>query len=137
MSKVPVDDAVVAYNCQFTSEIYLLIMRNSLHIPSMKHNLILTLIIRKEWLNVSEVTKIHCEDPTVEDHSIYHDLNKLQIPLKLDGIFSYFSTQALTLEEMQRCDEMKHVFLFPDAETWDPYYEKKYLNEEQLGDSGG
>ena len=37
---------------------------------------------------------------------------------------------------MQRCNEMKHVFLFTDAETWDPYYETNALNKEQLVDAG-
>ena len=95
------------------------------------------LILREVVLAVSEVTKIHCDEPTVEDHSIYDNVTKLQIPLKLDGIFSYFPTQALTLEEMQRCDEMKHVFRSPDAETWDTYSETYDLNKEQLVDSGG
>ena len=64
-------------------------------------------------------------------------MTKLQIPLKLNDILSYLPTRALTLEEMQRCDEMKHVFLSPDAETWDTYSETYDLNEEQLVDSGG
>ena len=72
----------------------------------------------------------------MEYHSIYDDVTKLRIPLKLDGIFWYLPTQALTLEEMQRCDEMKHVFLSPDAETWDPYSDTYALNEEQLMDAG-
>ena len=41
---------------------------------------------------------------------MYDDVNKLQIPLKLDGIFLYFPTQAFTLEGMQRCDEIKMCF---------------------------
>ena len=98
MSKVPVVDSVVAYYCPFTSEIYLLVMRNSLHIPIMKHNLIPTFILRLAWLTVSKVPKIHCSEPTVEDHSIYDDVTKIQIPFKLNGILSYFPTQDLTLE---------------------------------------
>ena len=38
---------------------------------------------------------------------------------------------------MQRCDKIKHVFLSPDAETWDTYSETYTLNEEQLVDSSG
>ena len=54
----------------------------------MKNNLIPPLIIREAWLTLSEVPKIHCEEPTVEDHSIYDDVNKLQTPLKIYGISS-------------------------------------------------
>ena len=61
-------------------------MQNDLHIPNTKHNL------REAGLTVIEVPKIHCDEPTVEDHSIYDDVTKIQIPLKLDGIFSYLPT---------------------------------------------
>ena len=121
ISKVPVVDSVVAYGCPFTLESYLLVMRNAFHIPSMKHNLIPPFIFRVAGFTVSEVPKIHCDEPTVEDHSIYDDVTKIRIPLKLDSIFLYFPTRELTLEQMQRCDEIKHVFLSPDSETWDPY----------------
>ena len=96
--KVPVADAVVTYDCPFTSESYLLVMQNDLHIPSMKHKFIPPFIIREAGLTVSEVPKIHCDEPTVEDHSIYDDVTKIQIPFMLNGILSYFPSQDLTLE---------------------------------------
>ena len=102
----------------------------------MKHNLIPPFILREAGFTVREVPKIHCNEPTVEDHLIYDGVTKLRILLKLYVIFSYFPTRALKLEEMQRCDEMKHVFLSPDAETWDPYSDTYALNEEQLMDAG-
>ena len=73
-------------------------MQNALHTPSIKHNLIPPLIFRETELTVSEVPKIHCDEPTVEDHSIYDDVNKIRMPLKLDSIFLYFPTRELTLE---------------------------------------
>ena len=63
----------------------------------MKHNLIPPFILMEAGLTVSEVPKIHFYEPTVEYHSIYDDVTKLRIPLKLDGIFLYLPTQALTL----------------------------------------
>ena len=62
-------------------------------------------------------------------------VTNLRITLKLDGIFSYFPTRPLTLEEIQGYDEIKHVFLSPDTETWDPNSETYALNEEQIVDS--
>ena len=82
MSKLPVVDSIVVQNCPLTSESYILVMQNALHIPSTKHNLIPPLIIREAGLNVSEVPKIHWDEPTVEDHSIYDDVTKLRIPLQ-------------------------------------------------------
>ena len=98
MSKVPVIDAVVSYDCSFTSKSYFLVMQNAFHTPSMKHNLIPPFIFRVAGFTVSEVPKIHCDEPTVEDHSIYDDVTKIRIPLKLDSIFLYFPTRELTLE---------------------------------------
>ena len=81
-------------------------MRNDLHIPSMKHNLISTFIVMGSGLTVSKVPNIHCDEPMVKYHSIYDYVTKLRIHLKFDDILLYLSTQALTLEEMQRCDEI-------------------------------
>ena len=103
MSKVPIVDAAVAYDCPYSGKTYLLVVRNALYIASMPHNLIPPFILREAGLQVSGVPKIHCDEPTIEDHSIYDDKTKLQIPLKLDGIFSYFQTRALTLNEIQNC----------------------------------
>ena len=38
---------------------------------------------------------------------------------------------------MENCDQIEHVFLSPDAETWDPYTQTYALNEERLIDDGG
>ena len=46
-------------------------------------------------------------------------------------------TTTTTMEDMQRCDDIKYVFLSPDAKTWDPYSETYDLNEERLVDAGG
>ena len=136
ISKVPGVDAVVLYYCLFTSKSYLLVMLNALHIPSMKYNLIPLFILREVGLTISEVPKIHCDEPIVEDRSIYDDVTKIWIPLKLDGIFLYFQTLAFTLDEMQRCDVIEYVLLSPEAEIWDPYSETYALNEEHIVDAG-
>ena len=40
LESVPIVDAVFAYDCPYTMENYLLIVRNALYVPSMAHNLI-------------------------------------------------------------------------------------------------
>ena len=37
---------------------------------------------------------------------------------------------------MQNCDQIEHIFLSTDAETWDPYSESYSINEDQLVDAG-
>ena len=81
---------------------YILTLRNALHVPSMRHNLIPPFIMREAGLIVNEVPLIHtkAEELTNETHCIVStgegDNAKLKIPLKLDGIFSHFETRKLT-----------------------------------------
>ena len=112
-------------------------MRNDLHIPSMKHNYISTFILMGSGLTVRKVPNIRCDEPMLKYHSIYDDVTKLRIHLKFDDILFYLPTRALTLEEMQRCDEIEHVFLLPYNETWDPYSETYALNKVHIVDAGG
>ena len=46
MSKVPIVDAMVAYNCPYTGNTYILLMQNVLYIATMKHNLKPPFILR-------------------------------------------------------------------------------------------
>ena len=106
MSKFTIVDVVVVYDCPYTGKTYLLLMRNVFYIASMEHNLIPPFILREAGLTVSNIWKIHCDEPTIEDHSVYDENTKLRIPLQLDGIFLYFPTRALTLDEIQNCDQI-------------------------------
>ena len=45
----------------------------------------------------------------------------MKIPLKLDGIFSYFPTRKLTDDEVEDCEYIETVALCPEGPDWDPY----------------
>ena len=45
--KVPIVDAVIAYDCPQSGHTYLLVVRNALCVPSMEHNLIPQFILRE------------------------------------------------------------------------------------------
>jgi hypothetical protein len=70
MLKVPIVDAIIAYDCQFTDKTYILIARNVLHVPSMNHNLIVPFILREANLICNDTPKIQCHHPTSDDHCI-------------------------------------------------------------------
>ena len=57
------------------------------------------------------------------------DNAKLKIPLRLDGIFSYFETRKLTEEEISQCEYIETVGLCPMGPKWDPY-DPEYSNQE-------
>ena len=79
---------------------------------------------------MNNTPRIHVNELTLETHSIIDRESGLRIPLHLDGIFSYFPTRALNEDEMEDLGQYKAVFLFPDAEFWDPYKESYAINED-------
>ena len=45
--KVPIVDAVIAYDCPQSGQTYIIVVRNALCVPSMEHNLISPFILRE------------------------------------------------------------------------------------------
>ncbi len=99
MDTVGIGDVAIA-NDTISLQTYLLVMRNALLIPTMDHNLIPSFLLRMAGLQVDETPKHQLALPTVDNHSIYDSETKMLIHLKLKGIFSYFPTRALTLDEI-------------------------------------
>lgn len=136
--KVPIVDAAMAYHCPYSDDVYILIVSKALWVPSMKHNLAPPFIMREADIEVNDKAKLHCERPTIEEHSIFDPSTGLRIPLQLDGIFSCFPTRALTKEELRNIqwyiDQNRIVHLSPKTPNWDPndsYYaerEASYLD---------
>ena len=62
---------------------------NGLSITTNENDMMMSFIMREAGLDVNTKPKIHCKEPTVEDHSIYAEERDLMIPLKLNGIFSF------------------------------------------------
>ena len=130
MTNVPIVDAVIAYDCPYSMKTYILVCRNTLCVPSMRHNLIPPFILREAGLVVKDTPKIHCEDPGVEDHSIHDRESGLRIPLSLRGIFSTFRTRPLTEREIDSIETFPTIFLTPDSHAWDHYCDSYRLNED-------
>jgi hypothetical protein len=132
--KVPIVDAALAYDCPYSQQTYLLIVRNALYIKSMTNNLIPPFILREAGLKVHDTPKIHVDDPEVNDHAITFPEDNLRIPLQLWGIFSYFHTRIPTQDEIKYGDP---IFLTPDSDNWDPYSEHFSDNEDSMLDWEG
>ena len=60
------------------------------HAPSMDHDLIPFFIMRSGGIIINDFPNIRCEDPTVDDQSVSFDHSDMRIPLRLNGVFSYF-----------------------------------------------
>ena len=98
ISRVPIIDAVLAYDCPIYGKKTLLVSRNALFVRSMNYNLIPPFIMREAWLKVDEQAKIHVKEPAKENHSIYSSDINLRIALQLEGIFSVFKTRKINYE---------------------------------------
>ena len=86
----------------------------------MNHKLVLPFIFREGGLVVTDVTKIQCVNPTKDDHFISFLNSDLQIPLQLNGIFSYFVSRILLPSELYEKDKL---FLALDASARNPHYQ--------------
>jgi hypothetical protein len=58
--------------------------------------------------------------PRSKNHAIVDDVTGMRIHLKLNGIFSYFTTRNQLQEEMDHWETYPIVFLAPDGDSWDP-----------------
>ena len=89
--------------------------------------------MREAGIQVNDTPKIHCTDPTVEDHSIYFERHDLRIPLSLHGIFSYFDTYLPTSEEVETIERV--IQLTPDR--WNPHSDVYSQNEASMLNAAG
>ena len=110
LESVPIVDAALAYDCPFSGKTFILTVRNALHVKSMHHNLIPPFILREAGLKVNDIPRIHTDADELnnETHCIVSEGKgtnaELKIPLRLDGVFSYFETRQLTAEEVASCE---------------------------------
>ena len=115
---IPIVDGAIAYDCPYTRETYILIVRNALYIKTMDTNLIPSFIMRQGGVIVNDVPKIQCQDPSIDDHCISFSTCDLRIPLQLMGVFSYFHSRKPLPQELFDKDK---IFLTPDSNNWNPH----------------
>ena len=84
-------DAALKYECPYSGEVKILIIRRGLYAPSMTHNLIPPFMLREARIHINEVPKIHVTSPTEEHHAVTFKETNFRIPLTLHGTFSYFA----------------------------------------------
>ena len=89
----------------------------------MGHNLIPPFILREAGLYVDETPKFQlASNASIDNHCIHDPESNLRIHLQLNGIFSYFNTRPLTVDEQMHWEDYDVVFLTPDGAMWDPHY---------------
>ena len=129
LKKVPLVDAALMYTCEYTNKECLIIVRNALYVPSLDINLIPPFIVRKEGEVINDKPKIPVSDPSLDDHAIIFVKDNIKLPLKLNGIFSYFETTTPIPEQVRDCED---VFLTTPEHNWDPHTNVYASNEENI-----
>ena len=129
LEKVPIVDVAVAYDCPFQAKTYILLLRNCLHIPEIKHNLLPPFIVREAGHILDECPKFQASEPSIKNHSIYIKEFDLRIHFNLTNTFSYFGTRKPTAEELEGCDK---IFITPDSTSWEPHSQHYSSNEEAM-----
>ena len=113
----------------YTKTTYVLIVRNALHMPTMEHNIIPQFTTRAGGVIVRDVPKIHCEDPTIEDHCTRFKSSDMKIPMQISGTFSYLHSRLPTVDELYSCDKL---FIAPDYIDWHPRFLSFEQNERAM-----
>ena len=126
-------DAALKYECPYSGEVKILIIRRGLHVPSMTHNLLPPFMLREAGIQINEVPKIHVTSPTEEHHAIMFQETNFRIPLTLHGTFSYFPTSKPTTQELE---EPEDVYVLTPT-TWNPHSDAYVINEESMLDWEG
>ena len=126
-------DAALLYECPFTGQIYLFLVRNAIHVPAMSNNLIPPFIMREHGIAVRDTPKIQLKHPTEDDHAITFPDDGFRIPLSLWGIFSFFPTRKPTEQE---ADEIEDVYCLTPS-MWNPHSDVYARNEENMLDWEG
>ena len=129
--RVPVLNAVVAYDCEFTGETYILVIYNALHMKSIESNLIPPFMLHLAGLEFNECPKLLSKKPGLEHHLVLFPKNDIILQFKTKGIISYLPTQPPDKSEMSY---INHLVLTPASPIWDPptfiyrYQENSMMN---------
>ena len=132
---VPVVDAAICYDCEFSGKCYIMIIRNGLYLKQMDVCLIPPFMMRMAGLTIDECPKFLAKTPSITNHSVYFPDHELRLPLKLHGIISYLPVRMPSNEEL---NETEHVLeLTPMANNWDPHNEEYSIQEDAMTDFSG
>ena len=115
IKNVPVVKAALAYNDPSTGETIILVLNQTLYFgDDLPHVLLNPNQLCSHSIVVND-TPQHLSDKS--SHSIKIEEEKIEIPLLLKGVISYFNVRTPTVEEIEN---LSHVELTLSSE-WDPH----------------
>ena len=100
----------------------------------MKHNLIPPYLTREAGLVVDDLPKLQSLNPTKHHHSIHFPNENLRTPLRLHGIFSYFSSKKPLVGVL---NDYNNKFLFLTTGNINPHNKIYSENDRSMLDDEG
>jgi hypothetical protein len=117
-NKVPIVTAAIAYDDPILGQTFILIIHQALYFgDKLVHNLINPFQCRLNEVKINECPRVLTNMPDDTAHSILFEKEQVKIPLRLNGIVSYFHSRRPTIWEY---DECVHLHLTPEEPEWDP-----------------
>jgi len=120
--------AAMAYDDNETGETIILIVHQAIYVPEMQSNLLSTMQL---WLNdiqVNDCPKFLTDKPTVESHALIVPStdslieSPLLIPLTIQGVTSTFPTQKPTPEEHELCLQYELTYASLEYDPLDAWF---------------
>ena len=108
LPEVPIVESLIAYDFTYSGKTYLLVVRNSLCVPTMDNNLNPPFVLIEAGLILNNTPKIHCKDPSLEDQSLLEEI-RLRITFTLNGTESMFETFSLTKDEIENAEKSNYI----------------------------
>ena len=119
---VRVVNAAVAYECNVTGKVQVLVICNVLYFRNMKVNLIPPFMMPLAGIKVHKCPKFLAKEPTERNHSMYFPEADIRILFQLEGIISYLPTRIPTKQELEE-QSGSYLLLIPNMPKWNPHTE--------------
>ena len=98
---IPVDvvDAAMMYNCEYSGNSYLMVIRNALYLKQMESTLIPPFMMRVAGIEIDKCQKFLAKKLSIRNHLIFFLYQNIHIPMKLFGIVSYVPARLPSVKE--------------------------------------
>ena len=118
--------AVISYDNPESGDTFMLVLHQAILIPQMENNLLCPLQMRDNDVRVNDDPKFMAPIPTANHlaiviNGIDQDQQRINIPLSIRGVISYFPLRIPTREEYEGSDPNLRLDMTvrePECDTW-------------------
>ena len=131
--------AMVAYDHPETGDTFMLVFNQAILINKLPTNLVSPMQLHDVGIQVNDEPKSMGSKPTNDYNAIVFsdddDGITLRIPLRIQGVITYFHTHKPTKDEFESCDN--RIEMTADSPDWDPSTNRFQEQEDAMLDDYG